>query len=126
MLIIREAQLGVFREDAIQQLTEQLAADLQRGLPAHVQALGEQGTREAIRGGIDRAGTYGIITREGVSGYVKLMFLFGRDFDADPGLGWAGQVLNDASLPDEGERMRRLVQAAMDFARSLAEGDPGA
>lgn len=126
MLTIREEQLDVFRGEAIQQLTETLAADLRRGLPAHVQALGEQGTLDAIRAGIDRAGAYGIITREGVSGYVKLMFLFGSDFDTDPSRAWAGQVLNDPSLPDEGERMRRLVQAAMDFARSLAEGDPGA
>ena len=75
--------------------------------------LGEDGTRQTIHYAIERAGEYGIVSERDVCIYTDVMFAFGRDFDKDPKLPWAAQILNDESLKDSpSEKVDKLYEAA--------------
>ena len=119
MLIIRRQQIEIFEAANFAQFEQEMLEHLRRELPAHYSGLGEAATREAIRYGIQKARTYGIRTHYGVKAYLKLLFVFGRDFDADPTLEWAGRVLNDPAVEDEAGRVVLLVNAALSYAQAL-------
>jgi hypothetical protein len=54
-----------------------------------------------VRKGIERAAGYNFTLRGPLRFYVEAMLSFGSDFNTDPQLAWAVEVLNDASEPDE-------------------------
>ena len=112
--------MTVFSEAAQLRFEGELVEHFERHLPTHCAQLGEDGTHEAIRYGVQRARAYGIASEHDVATYIRHMFLFGRDFDLDPQLPWASQTLND-SLNNSGDdmRMQQLTQASMAYLRGL-------
>jgi len=99
---------------------DRMVAHVRESFQKHFEALGEPGTREAIRYGIKRAGSYGVQTEQSVGEYIKLMFAFGRDFDQDANCPWAAPILNDESSEDPEETADRLIAAALDFLQRKA------
>ncbi|MBW2247057.1 MAG: hypothetical protein JRF62_07615 [Deltaproteobacteria bacterium] len=112
MLIIREEQMEVFRKYMCRQFENRMVLHLSKYFPEECKALGEQRVRNTIRYGIERAKTYGIVIQNDVGRYTNLMFTFGRDFDKDPTLPWAGEVLNDEDLGWPTRRMDVLYEKA--------------
>ncbi len=120
MLTIRAAQLATFEEAATKRFVEETAAELKRILPRHCEALGTEGVRDAIRAGVKQASAYGIVSERGATGYVRLMFMFGADFDRKHE--WARQVLEQAPASDGDTLVANLAGAAEQFLRGAAHG----
>ena len=114
-MLIRQPQLTAISAAQVKSFEDGLLAHLRESFPQHFEQLGESGSRSAIRYGIARAASYGIVTGQGVAKYVKLMFAFGRDFDRDPNYAWAAGALNDISSVDPETRADRVMEAALRF-----------
>jgi hypothetical protein len=121
MLTVRITQKRELETAAKDRFVRELVEHFRVHLPAHHEALGPEGTREAVLDGIVQAQGHGIVTEPGVTAYVRLMFLFGRGYDSDPALPWAGAILRDATIPDEPTRVGRLVSAAIAHLQARAE-----
>ncbi|NMO13587.1 hypothetical protein HPC49_01260 [Pyxidicoccus fallax] len=118
--IIRDAQLSALRKVQIRRFEAWVESHLQRHFPEACEAAGEAQVRGDIRHGIARAGAYGITAERQVCQYIDLMFVLGRDFDMDPSLPWAGEILREESGISERERIRLLYVRAMEH---LGEAD---
>lgn len=113
MLIIRKEQMGVFEEVALKNFEDRMVIHLGKFFPEQCAALGDDGIREAIRYGIERAESYGIVDERDVCKYIDLTIVFGRDFDESPGTAWASSILNDEFLTDPTAKVERLFREAM-------------
>ena len=112
MLTLRPEQMEAFERSSMNSFVDELAEHFRQALPEHHAVLGHDGTRETICYGIARARAYGITSVRGVTIYIRLMFLFGRDYDTNPELPWAGAALGDPMLADEITRAHQLALAA--------------
>jgi len=113
MLRIRKEQMDAFSQAAARSFEDRMVEHLTEFFPEQCEALGEPETREAIQHGINRAKTYGIISERDVCKYIDLMFTFGRDFDEDAELPWAGRILNDDEFVNASVKTDRLYDVAM-------------
>ena len=112
MLTIRKEQMDAFSHAALRIFECRMVAHLNRHFPKRCAKLGEDGVREWIRYGIERARTYGIVSERDVCKYIDVMFVYGRDFDTDRRRPWAGQILNDPVIMPPAVRTNRLFRAA--------------
>lgn len=117
MLKIKKRQMDALRRYVIHRFEDMMCLHLLEYFPKKCAALGEQGVREVVRYGIDRAAAHGIEVYEDMCSYIDLMFCFGRDFDVDPRLPWAREILDDPKVRDAARRIRRLRDAAERCAR---------
>ncbi len=108
-----------FEVEAAVQFRDWLKEDIRRNMPDHYAALGETGVREAIDLGIARAATHGLVSPDGVTLFVRMMFLFGAEFDADPNLPWAAETLGDSADLPEPARVAALQSASIEYLREL-------
>ncbi|MEM7153896.1 MAG: hypothetical protein AAF799_13690 [Myxococcota bacterium] len=65
-----------------------------------------------IRHGVTRASGYGIESELGICRYLNLMFVFGRDFDRNPRLSWAREILDGARIHRSLSRIDHLCHEA--------------
>lgn len=114
MLNVREQQMEALALNTtpLQEAEAELVAHVRRAFPEQCQQLGEDRTHVVVLYGLGRALEHGFNRRQQIARYLNLMFLFGADFDRDPKLPWASQVLTEPSLKDELDRMDRLQRAA--------------
>lgn len=119
MLAIRRAQIEQMEEEILRDFVRELADHFRVHLPEHYAALGDEGAKAAIRRGIKKGQGYQIVTRPGLTVFVRMMFLLGEDFDDDPELPWAAETLRDESIPYESTRLDRLTKACRTYLTSL-------
>lgn len=110
---LRKEQIKAFERYMREGFERRVVAHLHKHFPKDCAGLGQDGVRQTVRYGIERAASYGIEAEGDVSRYIDLMFEFGRDFDADPELPWASEILADESIEYPDERMDRLCERAL-------------
>ena len=115
-MLIRSQQMQQFEDRMQIQFEDRMIEHLRRYFPSTCDRVGDSGTRQTVREGIDAAGKYGINTRSDVCTYIDIMFLFGRHFDSDRALPWANQLLNDGCTSDPSDRFELLHAAAVEHA----------
>jgi hypothetical protein len=115
MITIRPAQMQAFRQAAFKQFEDEVAGHRVKFNPRHCKALGEEGVRRVIRLGFARAAEHGFTNRGPLQFYIDLMFMFGSDFDTDPQMAWAAEILVDSRLTDQMERADRLYVGTNDY-----------
>ena len=120
MLTIRSSQLATFEDVATRRFVEATAAELQRILPRHCEALGSDGVRNTIRYGMKQAAGYGIVSERAAAGYIRLMFMFGEEFDRKHE--WARRILQDARAADGDMLLTNLTSSAEQFLRDSVNG----
>jgi hypothetical protein len=98
MLRIRREQMAVLEKHVFEQFIQSIAEHLYRFFPDKCDVYTRDGLFEIISYGIERAKTYGIESQRDVCIYIDLMFLLGRDFDAELATTWVGEILNDEKL----------------------------
>jgi len=98
MLIIRQEQMEKFSQVMIKRFEDLLFEHLKDFSPEKIRALGEAAVRKIIHYGIDRARGYDYFSELHICKYIELMFLLGQDFDKNPDIQWAGQILRDRTL----------------------------
>jgi len=111
MLTITKEQMAVFRDPAVDDYVKRTVVHLNESFPAKCAALGEAKVRETVKYGIQRSASYRISTEGDVRRYIELMFMFGYDFDQDPELPWAAQILNNQAIINPTTKITRLYKA---------------
>jgi len=99
MLIIREAQMRVFREQQIQEFENGRFRELADRFPRKCAELGESGTAALIKAGVAKSFGLGIVGEEDVEGMIDLMMIHGPDFDELEEFAYETQPLRDDDLP---------------------------
>ena len=125
MLTIRKEQLFVFQKVASQNFENRVLSHIKKCFPKQMGTLGEPGTRDLIRYGIQRSASYRFRKQPDICKYIDIMVVFGRDFDRDPQLPWASAVLNDLSLPGPSVRASELHKAAIEYQGRQESHDGG-
>ena len=83
---------------------------LKKFYPEFYEAAGPAKVKEFIRLGVKRAGSYYITAKKDVSRYIDLMASLGADFDKNPDLPWAGEILRTRNSADT--RINILLKTA--------------
>jgi hypothetical protein len=124
VLIIRDRQMHAFDEQLVERFVAGLAAELHAEFPRRCAALTAEGVRAWIHHGIRRAAIYGINSHEAVGRYVRLMLVFGRDFDVHPTLPWVREHLLDPNA-DQDAKVNSLTRACRFYVEDLVEARGG-
>lgn len=125
MLKISKEQMEAFQQAALKDYEDQMVEHLKKFTPKHSEVIGEPGLRRVIQLGMDRAKNYGLTNRGPVRFYIEMMFMLGSDFDTDPQLPWAGEILDDTTISDQTVRADLLYDKAMDYIDTVAGPDYG-
>lgn len=88
MLVMRQSQMEVFEQVAVQRFEAGLLEHLRTFFPEQAAALGTAQLHRVLRYGLQRAESRGLQTERGLYRYLALMFLLGSAFDEDPQLAW--------------------------------------
>lgn len=99
MLVIRDAQLRVFQQDAIAQFEGVMLERIRITFPSQYERLGETGAREFIRRAIGSGARYQVTTRGAVGVLIELMLQYGEQFENSPDPSWAWKVFTHGALP---------------------------
>jgi hypothetical protein len=121
MLTIRESQLRVLAQNAFERW---LVQHVIRCFPECARNLSNDELVTLIREKRVRATRY-FSSESGISAFIDLSCLFGDNFDQDPGLPLAREILKRPAI-DDAERGRMLYQKARTHllrSRSLVAGD---
>ena len=122
---IRRQQVEALSAASVRRFEDRLFAHVGKFFPKRCESLGEEGTRELIRYGIERAKGYGIVTERDVYKFTDVMFAYGQDFDVNPKLPWAAEILGDPREKCASTRVTRLHLAAMENAPPAEAGVSG-
>lgn len=126
MLTLRPPQIQALADSRRVDFEARMHAHLCRCFPATTRTMSDGDIREQIRVGVDRALAHGIVSERGVCKYLNLRFVFGRDFDRDPRLPWAREILDGARVHRGLSTIDLLYQEALRHeaqARGLAGGN---
>jgi hypothetical protein len=122
MLTIRDAQMKVFEQAALQRFESEMLRHAQAFSPKLSGVLGDERLRDAVRRAIDRARGYGLTNRGPIRLFIELSFLFGSAFDTDPQYPWAHESL---ARPDpQMDRADVLHACTLDYQQRVS--GPGA
>ena len=120
---IRKEQMAALDRATLKAFQDELVRHLRDFDPKHTKVLGEDGVRQVIRLGMERAAKYGLTNRGPIRLYIELMFLFGSDFDTDPWLPWAGACLSDPTIIDQMDRAEVLYEEMTTYLDAVAGPD---
>ncbi len=115
MLRFQPAQMPAFDDLGLRSFENDMVEHLKDFASKHCEVIGEVNVRQVTRLGIKRAKGYGFTNRGPVRFYIECMFLFGSDFDTDPLLHCAAQILTDPGYSDQMVRAMGLHDVIMDF-----------
>ena len=114
MLIIRRAQMRVFKRHLRRDFERMVVAHLREHFPDDCAQLGDEGLRDRVHDGVRRAARWGLGAERDVRVFIDLMFALGPDFDADPSLPWARAILTDRAHRTPRRRLAALRAAAIE------------
>jgi len=120
MLTIRETQMRAFEAAAIRAFEDRTYKHLQKYFPGHCLLLGEEQMRRVIQQGWQKAKSHDLTAECCVRSYIEFMCRLGSEFDSDPLLPWAMEILNDKTTLDQVERGDRLYDKAWDYIDHIA------
>jgi hypothetical protein len=105
---IRRRSFLAFEQAAIDAYVRELAAHLLGFAQESAAALSPEERMSGVRHGVARAAAHGFDQRGTVRFYVETMMLLGSDFDTDPQVPWAGQILADPAYRTPMDRAESL------------------
>src|SRR5579871_4593397 len=111
-MLVRTQQMETLSGASVDTFESRMTAHLRRCFPAKCEEMKEDGVHAVIQYGIERARGYGITAERDVCRYIDVMMVYGRDFDRDPALPWAGAILSGKRWPEPTARVDQLYQAA--------------
>jgi hypothetical protein len=106
MLRIPRRQQDALGEAQVADFERRAAVHLRGYFPEDCQALDDSALRELAAG-------FGVLAERDVTLYLDVMMTLGPDFDRDPTLPWAHEILIEPELPEPARRMRRLFRATL-------------
>jgi len=122
MLRIRKKQTKELTKASQKSFEDRMVIHSKRFFPEQCKGLGPEMTLEAVRYSILQAVKYEIVSERDVCIFTDVMFAYGENFDTDPKLPWASQILNDENLQGEpDEKVDKLHEAAMKHAKETPD-----
>ena len=124
MLVIRESQIDAF-PIGLEAAFEKTAVDTVRDLfpeVASIPGVTDEHLLRMIRYGFSVAAEYGIDDEQNILLFVSFMFLFGFQFDTNPNLPWASEILHDPEL-DATEKMALLYDNGSVWEAEMTAGE---
>lgn len=126
MLVIRTPQRNALIKSRLPLLRTRLAAHAAQFFPVETAKLEARELAAVLERATDRPRRYGFKTECDAAKWLNLMFTFGRNFDTDPRLGWASELLARVGDTDDRRPMiDRLFLAALEHIHE-ARGIHGA
>lgn len=110
MLTLRNEQVEALSATALKNFEDLMVPHLKKFFPELCEAAGPAKVKEFIRRGVKRAASYHITAKKDVSRYIDLMASLGADFDKNPDLPWAGEILRTRNSADT--RINILLKTA--------------
>jgi hypothetical protein len=123
MLVIRNRQMEVMQQYAQECFERELAEHVKEFAPRHSASAGNEAVEALVKLGIERSKNYGFTNRGPVRFFIELMCIYGSDFDTDPQLSWAAEVLNDEFIPEQTERADTLHDRMMEYEQEVSGPD---
>lgn len=121
MLVIRKEQLKVFEAEAERAFAAHLIEHIAGFAPELFGVAGESGVHAFVHIGLERAERYGLTNRGPIRFYIELMCSLGIDFDTDPQLPWARDILNGTS--DQTSRADELFASSARYFEEVIGPD---
>lgn len=111
MFVLKQHHLDALAQVARESFEDRMAVMLRQRFAGQCDELGEDGLRERIADGIDRASGYDITAEQDVATFLRYMFGLRPDFDTARETAYAGKILRekDATAAD---RLARIKTAA--------------
>lgn len=119
MLIIRDKQMEELKEGQRQQLENDLVRHLCEVLPENFGDRNKNNVLMIVRQGIESAALYNFVSRHCIQKYVELTATLGDNFDCNPDLAWAGEILNNPTVISSNLRMIQLYARALQHSPEL-------
>lgn len=115
MLRIRKEQNEELGKIALKRFEDNMVEHIKEFFPKYYEIHEEPLIRKVILYAVDRAESYDLITERDLCFYINLVFLLGSNFDTDPQLPWAAEILKDETITDSVTRIDRLHDKAMQY-----------
>jgi hypothetical protein len=113
ILTLRDDQAALLEKAKQDTVTKTLLQQLRKLFPEECAALGPERMQDLVQYGSVRPQRYGICAHADIRSYIHLMMQLGRDFDTDPNLRWAADLLRRRRPP--AERLAMLRDAAKHY-----------
>lgn len=107
-MIIRPEQIETFQAAAQGSFEAEALEHIKKEYPAAVQGIEDAALKQLISRGAQRAEKYGFKARGPVRMFLEFLALLGHEFDQDPMLFWAADILKDREGIEEMEQAQRL------------------
>lgn len=107
MLVIREEQMGAFRQYMLKQFEDRMVIHLNRNFPDEIKNIPELDLREIICICIDKAAKYDVTDETDVKRYLEYVVRYDSNFDINLNLPWTTKILSDKKLTGI-EKMNQL------------------
>lgn len=121
MILIRQSQMQVFEAESKSRFEQDLVWHFLNTYPRECrQAGGPEAVGNLVSDALERASVYGFKSRAQVSLFVALRFILGRDFDKDPQIPWAGQLLSSRSIPNPSLRINAVYDQMLEYLQATA------
>jgi hypothetical protein len=101
MLVVRKEQMVVFRAEAWKRFAERMRTYIAEEHAARYRALGEEGTKQLVQKGIEKAARHRIETEGPTAVLIELMLEYGERLERSPERTWAEKILGRPELPGE-------------------------
>jgi hypothetical protein len=127
VLVIRHAQMDALARSAMEPFVENVIAHLRRVWPEECAAMGDEGLEAFVARGMAKCERYGIETEYDVGRFCDLMLLLTPDFDEDPNIPWAQDILTSpgfdgrVKVDELMERTETLCQDMIDAIDAIEE-----
>lgn len=113
MIKVTFGQLDRMKDQAERSYVDRAASTVTKRFSEHAGKLGPAGARSAVEAAIAKGRAYGLVSEYDLFLFTCLGFAFGRNFDDDPALTWAGATLRSRILGDPPSRLRRVYALAL-------------
>ncbi|MCI5168039.1 MAG: hypothetical protein D3903_18615 [Candidatus Electrothrix sp. GM3_4] len=121
MLVIRNEQMDVFREDALLRFEDEMMAHSKDFTLRLCEVLGDKQLRVAVHSAIERAKEYGFTNRGPIRLFIEMMFLCGSGFDTDPQYPAFGKILQ--ADDEQMQRAEQIRQIHLDYLEKVSGPD---
>jgi hypothetical protein len=116
-MVIRPEQMEALSASSYGAFEAKVAAHLNLCFPTECASLGQEQVRGTIRHGLERARGYGITSSREVCLYIDVMIVFGPEFDKNPELSWAAEILQGTQWRDSCAKVEALFRKAKEEFR---------
>ena len=114
MLTIRDDQLHSLESAMVASFPERVAIHLQKHCPKKTAGYSLEALKELVEHSFSRAAAWGFRSERDLLRFATLALFFGRDFDRDPAVPWAGRILRRRKVNPYRSKVDEMYETALE------------